>query len=250
MHGTHLFVGREDGKASAGGLVLVGGAQSPEGNGSAAELGEPALELRLGRVVGEAAHVEDLAALRQEGADVGTGIHGAGQDVGVLVGRVGLADQAAEDSGESDGLLHGAAGRGGSESLQVEGQVVLDGSRRLDGLDLEGSTDVRQSRRAKGQRLGVVGLPSLVFGAQVEGARVLQVGREDDGLVARLTRQLDAQVPRVERDKGKLEVVLGEVLGSELVEAADGIAERACIADVLPCQRREAGCTTCQSTIF
>ena len=86
----------------------------------------------------------------------------------------------------------------------------------------------------------------MVLGAQVEGARVLQVRGKDDGLVASLAGQLDAEIPRVQSYKGKLEVVLGEVLLGELVQTVDGIAERACIADVLPGKRCKAGCTTCQ----
>lgn len=51
---TYLLVGREDGKAGASGLVLLRCAESPEGNGPAAELGEPALKLRLSGVVRQA----------------------------------------------------------------------------------------------------------------------------------------------------------------------------------------------------
>jgi hypothetical protein len=92
----------------------------------------------------------------------------------------------------------------------------------------------------------VVGLPSLVLGAQVKGARVLQVGGEDDGLVASLTGQLNTQVPRVERDESKLDVVLDKVFLGKLVEAVDGVAERACIADVLPGEGGKAGCGMCE----
>lgn len=236
----------EDSETSAGGLVLVRGAEGPESDGSTTELREPALQLGLGGVVGKTAHVEDLAALRQESTHVCAGIHGASENIGVFMGRLRLANQTAKNSCESDGLLHGTTRRGGSQGLQVEGQVVLDGSRRLDGLDLEGGTDVGQGAGAEGQRFGVVSLPSLVLGTQVEGARVLQVRGKDDGLVASLTGQLDAEIPRVQSYKGKLVVVLGEVLLGELVQAVDGIAERACVADVLPGKRCKAGCTTCQ----
>ena len=239
-------MGGEDGEASASGLVLIRGAEGPEGNGSATELGEPALELGLGGVVGKAAHVQHLAALREESTDICAGIHGASEDIRVFVGRLRLANQTAKDSCKSDGLLHGTARRSGSQGLQVERQVVLDGSRRLDGLDLKSGTDVGQGAGAKGEGFGVVSLPSLVLGTQVEGARVLQVRGEDDGLVASLTGQLDAEIPRVQSDKGKLVVVLGEVLLGELVQTVDGIAERACIADVLPGKRCKAGCTRCQ----
>jgi hypothetical protein len=226
--------------------MLVRGTEGPEGDGSTTELCEPTLELGLGGVVGKTAHVEDLAALRQEGSHVCASVHGASEDIGVLMGRLRLADQTAEDSCKSDGLLHGTARRGGGQGLQVEGQVVLDRGRRLNGLNLKGGTDVGQGAGAERQRLGVVSLPSLVLGAQVEGARVLQVRRENDGLVASLTGQLDAEVPGVKSDKGELEVVLGEVLLGELVETVDGIAERASVADVLPGKGCKAGCTTCQ----
>lgn len=60
---TYLLMGREDGKAGASGLVLIRGSQSPEGDGSTTELGEPALQLGLSSIVRKAAHVQDLAAL-------------------------------------------------------------------------------------------------------------------------------------------------------------------------------------------
>ena len=242
-------MGREDSETSASGLVLVRGAEGPEGDGSTTELREPTLELGLSGVVGKAAHVENLAALRQESTHVCAGVHGASEDIRVFVGRLRLANQTAKNSCQSDGLLHGTARRGGSQGLQVERQVVLDGGRRLNGLDLEGSTDVGQGTGAEGQRFGVVSLPSLVLGTQVEGARVLQVRGKDDGLVASLAGQLDAEIPRVQSYKGKFVVVLGEVLLGELVQAVDGIAERACIADVLPGKRCKAGCTTCQRLV-
>lgn len=192
---VYLFVGREDGEASTSGLVLVGGAEGPEGDGSTTELSEPTLELGLSGVMRKAAHVKDLATLRQESTHICAGVHGAGEDIGVLVGGLRLADQTAKDSCKSDSLLHGTTRRGGSQSLQVERQVVLDGSRGLDRLNLKGSTDVGQGAGAEGQRLGVVSLPSLILGAQVEGARMLQVGGEDDGLIASLTGQLDTEIP-------------------------------------------------------
>ncbi len=167
---ANLFVGREDGEARARGLVLVRGAQRPEGNRTAAELREPALELGLRGVVGQASHVQDLAALRQESAHVSASVHGAGEHVGVLVGWLGLVDQSAEDTCEGDGLLHGAAGRCGSQGLQVEGQVVLDGGAGGDGLNLEGGTDVGEHGWTEWQGFGVVLLPSLVLGAEVECA--------------------------------------------------------------------------------
>jgi hypothetical protein len=94
--GTYLFVRGEDGKASARGLVLLGSAQRPKGNGSAAKLGEPALQLRLGGVMGKTRHVKHLAALRQEGTNIGASVHGAGENIRVLVGRLRLADESFE----------------------------------------------------------------------------------------------------------------------------------------------------------
>lgn len=61
-----------------------------------------------------------------------------------------LANQATEDTSKGNCLLHGTSRRGGSQGLQMEWQVVLDGGARLDGLDLEGSADVGQHRGAKG----------------------------------------------------------------------------------------------------
>lgn len=235
-------MGRKDGKSGTGGLVLVRRPQSPEGNGTTTKLGEPALQFRLSSIVGQTAEVQDLAALSQEGTDVGPGIHRTGKNLGVLVRGLRLADQTAEDTGEGDGLLHGAAGGSGSQSLQVERQIVFDRSGGLNGFNLESGADVGKRAGAKGQRLGVMGLPSLVLGTEVKGARVLEVGRQDDGLVAGLAGQLDTEIPRVEGHEGKLEVLADEVFLGKSVETVDGIAESTCRADMLPSQSGQARC--------
>lgn len=51
---TYLLVGREDGKTSTSGLMLLWSAECPKGNGPATKLGEPALEFGLCRVMREA----------------------------------------------------------------------------------------------------------------------------------------------------------------------------------------------------
>ena len=83
-------------------------------------------------------------------------------------------------------------------------------------------------------------LPSLIFGAQIKGPRVLEVGREHDSFVSRLTRKLNAQVPRVEGDKGKFGVVGYEVILCEFVKAIDGVTEGARCANMLPCEGGQA----------
>ena len=191
--------------------------------------------------------MEDLAALGQESPDVGVGIHGAGQNLGVFMRRLGLADQTPEHAGEGNRLLHGTARGGGGQCLQVERKIVLDGSGGLDGLDLEGSADVGEGARTEGQRLGVVGLPALIFGAQVECPRVLQVCGQHDGLVTGLAGQLHAQIPRIQRHKGKLQVFAREVFLGEGIESGDGIAESPCRADMLPSQGGQARCITGQT---
>ena len=216
--------------------MLVWGAQRPEGNWASTKLREPALQLGLGGVVGETSHVEHLAALRQESSNISTRIHGPREDVGMLSNRLGLADQTSQHASQGHCLLHSTTGRCWRQSLQVEGQVVLDGGTGLDGLDLQGGANVGQHGWAEGQRLGVVLLPALVFRPQVERAGVLEIGREDDGLVAGLAGQLDTQVPRVEGDEGEVEVLCRQVLRGKGVEPVDGIAEGASIADVFPRQ--------------
>lgn len=237
-----LFMGRKDGEPSASGLVLIGSTQGPEGNGTTAKLGEPALQFGLGGVMGQPTEVQDLAAFSQEGTHISPGIHGPGQDLWVLMRGLGFADQAPEDAGQSDGLFHGPARRRRSQRLQMEGQVVLDRGRRLHGFDFESSTDVGQRAGPKGQRLRVMRLPSLVFGAQVEGARVLQIRRQDDGLVAGLTGQLHPQIPRIQRHKRKLEVLADQMFLGERIEPVDGITKGTCRADMLPCQSGQARC--------
>ncbi len=88
----------------------------------------------------------------------------------------------------------------------------------------------------------MVRLPALVFTSQVKGARVLEVCRENNGFIPCLARELDAQVPAVERYKGKLEVFWQQVLLSEGVKGGDGISKGARVPDVLPRQGGEACC--------
>lgn len=122
-------MGRKDGKAGACGLVLVRSAKSPESNGSATELSEPALQFRLGGVVWQATEVKNLTPFGKESPDICVGIHRTGQNLGVLVRRLRLADETPQDPSESNGLVHSTTRRGGRQCLQVEGEVVLDGGR-------------------------------------------------------------------------------------------------------------------------
>lgn len=143
---TYLLVGRKNGKAGAGRLVLLRSSKSPECNGTATELGEPALELGLGGIVGQARHVKNFASLGKKGTNIGSGVHWASQNVGVLLRGLRLANEAAKNSSEGDGLLHGTARRGRGQSLQVKGEVVLDGGAGLNRLDLESGTNVGEHR--------------------------------------------------------------------------------------------------------
>jgi hypothetical protein len=89
----------------------------------------------------------------------------------------------------------------------MEGQVVLDGCGGLDGLDLQGGTDIGQRAGAEREGLRMVLLPSLVLRAEVKGPGMLKVGGKNDSLITCLTGKLDAEIPRVERHEGKLEVL-------------------------------------------
>lgn len=238
---TDLLMGREDGEAGSSWLVLIWSAESPESDWATTELGEPALKLRLGGVVWKTSHVKDLAALRQEGSDIGTGIHWSGEDIWVLVCWLRLGNQAAENPGKSDCLLHGTAWRSWCQSLEVEWQVVLDWGRCGDWLNLEGGADVGEHRWAEWERLWVVLLPSLVLGAEIESTGVLEVWWKDNGLIASLTWKLNTEIPRIERDEREIEVLGGQILVGECIETGNGISESACIADVLPGKGSKAG---------
>jgi hypothetical protein len=118
---------------------------------------------------------------------------------------------------------------------------MLDGGARLNGLDLESGADVGQHRRAEWEGFGVVLLPSLVFGAEVEGAGVLQIGGENNSLVAGLAGELYTQVPGIEGDEDEVEVLRRQVLGGERVESVDSISKGTSVPNVFPCQ----GCQAC-----
>lgn len=114
-------MGGEDGEARTGGLVLVGSTERPEGNWAATELGEPALELRLRGVVGQAAHVENFATLREEGSDVGSGIHWLSEHVGVILWWLRFTNKTSKYSCKRDGLFHSTPWRSWGQRLQVKG---------------------------------------------------------------------------------------------------------------------------------
>ena len=192
--------------------------------------------------MGQTTQVKDLATLGKEGPDIGVSIHGTSEDLGVLVGWLGLADQAPQHTRQGNGLLHRATRRGGCQCLQVEGEVVLDGGGGLNGFNLEGGADVGERAGSKGQGLGVVGLPALIFGAQVESTRVLEVCGQHDSLVTGLAGQLDTQIPRIQGHKGKLELLAGEVFCGERIESGNGITESTSGANMLPSERRQTGC--------
>lgn len=220
--------------------MLIGSTERPESNGTPAKLGKPAFQLRLCSIMGKATEMEHLATLSQESTNVRSGIHGPRQDFRMLVRRLGLADQTAEHTREGNSFLHGPSRRSGRQGLQVEGKVVLNGGRGLNGFDFQSGTDVGEGAGTEWKRLGMVSLPTLVLGTKIKGARVLQVGREDDGLVSSLPRKLHTEIPRVQRHKGKLQVLADEVFLSEGVEAVDGIAESACRAHMFPGESSQA----------
>lgn len=153
----------------------------------------------------------------------------------MLIRRLGLADQAAENTSEGDSFVHGSAGRSRGEGLEMEGQVVLDGSTRLHRLDLESRTDISQRRRAKGEAFGMVLLPSLVFGSQIERPRVLEIWRKHNGFVAGFSGELDPEVPSIQGYEDEVEVLRVEMLGGEGIETVNSVPKRPGIPNVLPC---------------
>jgi hypothetical protein len=87
----------------------------------------------------------------------------------------------------------------------------------------------------------VVLLPSLVFGAKIEGSGVLQVRWEDDCLIAGFAGKLNSKIPAVEGDEGEVEWLWDEMLGGKGIESVYRIPEGTCIANVFPgkcCQAR------------
>ena len=249
--GTDLLVTAKDDEATATRFATLGRADSPEGDGAAAELREPALKLALGGVVGEAGEVDDLGTLAEEGADVTAGIERAGEDAGSSAGvgrrRTRLLEERPEAAGEGESLLQCTARRRWSESLQMEGETAgnLSGGAHL--FDLKASTNGGEVGGAEREGLWVVRLEGLIFAAKTEEDWVLEVRRENDALVTSLAGQLYAEVPRHESDEGEgRSVTRVGILGSEIVlcvgvECENGSAEVSGIADVLPCQGGERG---------
>lgn len=95
--------------------------------------------------------MQNLATLRQESPNICTSVHGPSQDIRVVALRLRLAYQTTKHAGQSDGLVHGTAGRGRSQRLQVEWQVVFDWGTVLDRLNFQSGTDVGQGRGTERQ---------------------------------------------------------------------------------------------------
>jgi hypothetical protein len=148
--------------------------------------------------------------------------------------RLRLPNEAAQNPSQGDGFFHRTARASRGQSLQMKREVVLDRCTRLNSFNLESSADIGQGRRTEREGLGMVLLPSLIFSSQVESARVLKIGREDNGLVSSFSRELHTQVPGVEGHKDKVEVLRGKVFGSKSVEAVDSIPKCPRIPNVLP----------------
>lgn len=121
----------------------------------------------------------------------------------------------------------------------MEGEIMFDRSRGLDRLDFQCCANVRKCTGAKRKRLGMVCLPSLVFGPQIERARMLEVGGQHNSFVTSFTGKLDSQVPRIQSDKSELEVVREQVFLCEGVETIDRITKGPGVADLVPGQSGE-----------
>lgn len=81
-------------------------------------------------------------------------------------------------------------------------------------------------------------LPALVFSSQIEGARVLQVGRQHNCLVSGFSGELNSEVPSIQSNEDKVEILGRQVLGSKRVESSDGIPKSTGIPNMFPCQSR------------
>ena len=65
---------------------------------------------------------------------------------------------------------------------------------------------------------------------------MLQVWWQNHSLVTSLSRKLDPQVPGIEGDEGEFKILGEKVFLSEGVKSVDGVSERSCAANMLPCQ--------------
>lgn len=186
---------RENSKAGTRGLVLIRSLQSPESYRSTAKLSEPAFELGLSGVVRQAAHMQNLASFTEESAHIGASIEWSSQNIWVVLSRLRFPDETSQHSRQRHCLFHGPSRRCRSQRLKVERQVVLDRSRSLHRLDLECGADVSERAGAKGERLGVMLLPSLVFRPQIESLGVLEVWRKYNSLVSCFAGELNPEIP-------------------------------------------------------
>jgi hypothetical protein len=69
---------------------------------------------------------------------------------------------------------------------------------------------------------------------------MLEIGREDDGLVSSFAGELDTKVPRIKRHKNEVKILRGEMFRGERIEPVDRIPKRSRISYVLPGQGCEA----------
>jgi hypothetical protein len=73
---------------------------------------------------------------------------------------------------------------------------------------------------------------------------MLQVRGENDGLVASFTRKLNTEIPGIESNEDEVEVLGGQVLGSECIESGDSVSKGTSVSNMFPsqsCQARTQG---------
>jgi hypothetical protein len=70
--------------------------------------------------------MENLTSLLEKSVHIGSCIHGASQDLRVLMCGLRLADETSKNPLQGDCLFESTARRGRRQCLQVKGQVVLD----------------------------------------------------------------------------------------------------------------------------
>lgn len=111
-------------------------------------------------------------------------------------------------------------------------------------LDFQCSTNVGERGGSKGQRLRMVLLPSRILTSKFKTFWMLKVSWQSDCFITRFTRDLNTQIPSVQRDKSECLGGTEDVFLDKGVDALDRFSKTSRILDMIPRQSCRARYTS------
>jgi hypothetical protein len=80
----------------------------------------------------------------------------------------------------------------------------------------------------------VVLLPALIFGAEVKGARMLQIRGQNDCFIPSFSGKLHSEIPRIKSNEDEVEVLGDQVFVGKRIKSIDRISKGSRVSYVFP----------------